>query len=106
MKLAGSQSKSFVREQENYNIFYETNEDIKILDEGRAVDRMFCRAGYVLHDSLCWCIFRRGDDGRGGLQVGRLILVHHLSGPLLGSAQQLASFYNHCLRNGFSGAYL
>jgi ATP-binding cassette subfamily B protein len=91
MKLAGMRTtQSFVREQENYNIFYETNEDIKASwMKAVRVDRLFWPALDMFSMISTVLVYISGVAmmGAGGLQLPS-DFDHQLSGPLLGSAQQ------------------
>ncbi len=99
--LAGMRTtQSFVREQENYNIFYETNEDIKASwMKAVRVDRLFWPALDMFSMISTVLVYISGVAmmGAGGLQVGRLILIINYLGRFWDPLNNMATFYNQLL---------
>lgn len=99
--LAGMRTtQSFVREEENYNIFYETNQDIqKSWMHAVRVDRIFWPALDMFSMISTVLVYISGVAmmGAGGLQVGKLILIINYLGRFWDPLNNLAMFYNQLL---------
>jgi len=99
--LAGMRTtQSFVREEENYNIFYETNQDIQnSWMHAVRVDRIFWPALDMFSMISTVLVYISGVAmmGTGGLQVGKLILIINYLGRFWDPLNNMATFYNQLL---------